>query len=514
MNQEIQKILADLYQIDSSLRSQEGEIIKIINELLAAKPDTKFDENFRQQLRTRIMQKISAMPAKKSSVGWFTVPRFAYALGGLAVLALIILPTLYFTNKNAVNQHANVNIKRLASNAFGSLVAGQSTGQSNTAASEQAESLSLTAPSAAPAVDRSGVTGLGGGGSVSVSSDSAGVAVSPQMMPIRATNYKFVYKGGDLPQLSDNLDVLKHVTDGGALTLSSVMANTGLNFIDWSKFSNTKLQNISFTEDRNNGYQVYVNFDDGSVSINQNYQKWVGVNGTVQSDIAMPYKPVKIGDVPSDSKIIDVADSFLRNYGISLVTYGQPFVQNDWRIYYDAAPDKTNYYIPEQFSVIYPLVVNGKEVYDESGNKAGLNVNVNIRQMAAIGVYNLMSQNYQASSYGTEKDSSRIIKLAENGGFRQTYYGYGGNGESQEIVLGAPTLGLVQMWFYRDNQNQQLLIPSYIFPITSKPAGAYYYQNSVVVPVIKDVLDWGGSSGGGIVPMMRGAVETQPALVK
>lgn len=526
MNPEIQKILADLYQIDSSLKSQENEIVKIINELIAAKPDTKFDENFKQQLRARIMKKISAMPAKKST-GWFTVPRFAYALGGLAVLALIILPTLYFTGRGV--EHANVNVKKLADNAFGSLVAGQSTGQSNTAASEQAvgsatvgsandlgasKSLSLTtpaAPSATSAVGRSGAIGMGGGGSVSA-------------MPIRPTNYKFVYKGGDLPQLSNNLDVLKRVTDGGALALSSVMTNTGLNFIDWTKFSNTKLQNISFTENRDNGYQVYVNFDDGSVSINQNYQKWIGASGSTGSDTVscmaigcvqppMPYQPIKIGDVPSDSKIIGVADSFLRNYGISLTNYGQPFVQNDWKIYYDAAPDKANYYIPEQLSVIYPLVINGKEIYDESGNKTGLTVNIDIRQMKATGVYNLMSQNYQASSYGTEQDSARIIKLAENGGFGQNYY-YGGSDGSQEIDLGTPTLGLVQMWFYRDNQNQQLLIPSYIFPITSKPTGAYYYQNSVIVPVIKDVLDWGNSSGGGIVPMMRGGAETQPALVK
>jgi len=531
MDIEIQKILEDIYRMDPSLKNKESEIVKVIDELVAAKPDTKFDENFKQQLRAKIMQKISAMPPKKISHGWFTVPKFAYAMGGLAILALVILPSLYFYGNKTPNaalsvltskSSSGVSVTKLAGNAFGALTAGQS----NTAAEKTgSQSLAATAPSAVNTNDLAVSypapnTPSAGSGSVvagSAGSGVSGVAASPTMMPIRATNYKFVYKGSDLPQLSDNMDVLKRVTDGGAASLSTVMANTGLNFIDWTKFSNTKLQNISFTENRDNGYQVYVNFDDGSVSISQNAQWVASGNGTTISScmgtgcVPSPIQPIKIGDVPSDSKLIDVANGFLHDYGISLVNYGQPYVQNDWRIQYEATTDKANYWIPQSFSVIYPLMINGKEVYDESGNKTGLTVNVDITQMKATGVYNLMTQNYQSSSYPTENDSARIIKLAENGGFRQIYYWYGGNGESQEIDLGTPVLGLVQMWFYRDNQNQQMLVPSYIFPVTNKAAGAYYYQNSVVVPVIKDVLDWGNSSGGGVVPMMTGGVQAETA---
>lgn len=529
MNTEIRKILLDLYKIDPTLKAKESEILKVVNELLKAKPDTKFDETFREQLRARIMQKIAAMPPKEGVFGWFTVPRFAYAMGGLAVLALIALPALYFGNKGIQN-NSKSNITKLAAGAFGKLAAQQDgtvgaagrevspqvNSQATDLGSSKSYSLSAPAPSSISAP-----LGMGGGGSGSASAGSLSVgvaapdvAVSPKMMPIRATNYKFVYKGGDLPSLPDNIDVLKRVTGNNPSALS-LLGGTGMNFIDWSKFSNTKLQNLTFTEDRKNGYTTYINFDDGSVSISRNWDRWISKSSGTVTCMAIgcvqpPVQPIKISDVPADATLIEMANNFLKTYGISSANYGQPFIQSDWRIAYDAAPDKSNYYLPDQLSVIYPMLVNGQEIYDESGNKSGLNVTVDIREMAVTSVWNLTTQNYQASSYDTEKDSSRIIKLAENGGFRQIYY-YGNGGDQQEISLGTPTLGLVQMSFYRDNQNQQLLIPSYIFPITNKPAGVYYYQDNIIVPVVKDVLDWGNNNGGGIRPMMEGAVEIQPA---
>jgi len=43
----IEKILNELYIIDPSFKSQEGEIKNIIQELLKSKPEIKIDENFK-----------------------------------------------------------------------------------------------------------------------------------------------------------------------------------------------------------------------------------------------------------------------------------------------------------------------------------------------------------------------------------------------------------------------------------------------------------------------------------
>jgi inhibitor of cysteine peptidase len=92
----IEKILNELYLIDPSLKEREGEIRKIIESLLASKPEITIDDNFIGQLRGRL---ITAKPSifdifmKKIS--------FAPAMGLVAVLAiLVIAPLIYYSGIN------------------------------------------------------------------------------------------------------------------------------------------------------------------------------------------------------------------------------------------------------------------------------------------------------------------------------------------------------------------------------------------------------------------------------
>jgi hypothetical protein len=233
---------------------------------------------------------------------------------------------------------------------------------------------------------------------------------------------------------------------------------------------------------------VYVGVEEGSISINKNYDyaRCMSVECGV--------RPLSESDMPEDEKIINVANQFLSEYGINKSNYGKPEVQNEWKMYLNAASPETrpNFYFPETISVTYPQLVNGKEVYEEGGNKNGLVVNVDVREMQGAGLWNLFSQKHESSAYDVEKDTARLIKIAEQGGFRRGYYPADSNqGEVKKnvIELGTPSIGLVKMWIYNEKGGQELIVPAYIFPVTNKPEDVYFYQKNVVVPLVKEILD-------------------------
>ncbi len=55
MDQNIQKILSELYALDPELKLHEKSLAQIIQNILETRPDTKFDEAFARNLRTRLL---------------------------------------------------------------------------------------------------------------------------------------------------------------------------------------------------------------------------------------------------------------------------------------------------------------------------------------------------------------------------------------------------------------------------------------------------------------------------
>ena len=178
-------------------------------------------------------------------------------------------------------------------------------------------------------------------------------------------------------------------------------------------------------------------------------------------------------------------------------------MQADWKIYYELSKKQGYDYLPEMINVIYPLKINDEVVLDESGNKTGLTAGVDIRNKRVSGVWELSAQNYQASMYDAVTDSQKIMEIAERGGI----YGYYGpecatppsapdgrevpqNSTCKivEIELGTPDIQLVKMWSYKNNESQELLIPSLVFPVLNAPQ-EMAYKKAVIVSLIKEILD-------------------------
>ncbi|TAN33614.1 hypothetical protein EPN28_02280 [Patescibacteria group bacterium] len=514
---DIQKILNDLYAMEPELRSREQEVIKIINELLASRPDTKFDEKFRLALRERLLTRANELEAGARLARARPARRFqplSWLFIGAGAAASVLLVFSFVKNNIRPGlfdlKNAQTSVTKLADNAFGNLLLEEKAAAGATAGPDAAapapaqkqEKREIALGSPAP----SAPVAAYGRGSAGVATGIAepGKTIAPDY-PVYDV-YKYAYKGEPIMEIlkqvqddnggqddSGTMQVLKRIKGGDASfgQLSSLLSGARLG-IDWNKFSGIKVQNISFSENRDRGYSVYVDLNESSVSINQNWSNW-----TRSSDMVVSpeyYKPLRVSDLPGDDKIIAAADKFLRDYGIPTDSYGPPEIQKDWLIGYGVAAVKDSgtaeYYAPDSLTVIYPLKVEGKNIYEESGYKSGLSVAVNAHGLTVQNVYNLTSQQYESSGYAAEKDASRLQKLAEAGGWRQEFYAaeQGPNARVVKIELGTPSVELVKIWTYKDNASQELLVPSLIFPITKKPTNAYFYQKNIIVPLIKDIL--------------------------
>lgn len=481
-NEELQKILNDIYRIDESLKEREKDLIKIVQEIVKSKPRVSYNDEFAKELRLTLLKELENKKFDNKNIINFNsmnLNKLHYALGGgvlVTILALAIIIVFPFSltpkEKDNINDKFSFSpkISKVAGNAFGEL--------------SSAESIS-------DEVRTTGTLGMGGGGVTTESSktmalDASLDMVAPDMkiMPM-PYSYKYKYVGDDF-SLDSQVDVLKRIKNSDASrALFAAFSGKQIGPIDLGVFSGLGLENLSILEDREYGYQISFNLKEGTFSINENWEKWRNIEmEKCRDDACYQSFRLKMTDIPADSQLLSIANDFLREKRIDVSAYGGPVVENNFREQYERTADKTSFYVPEAVSVVYPLVINGEEVVDESGNKNGIRVNVNTRVGRVSGVYGLSIQNYESSSYQAETDVQKIIEIAERGGQRWYY-----ESENQiELELGTPEKTLVNVWNYRDGQSEELLVPALIFPILNPPTEEYYYQRNVVVPLAQDIL--------------------------
>lgn len=488
MKEQIQKILADLYVVDPDLKKQEVEIIKVIETLLAAKPDITWDQNFQNNLKNKILLDFNEDKNYKK-INFKHMNKLAYGLGAVAlVLVLVILPQTLKKGQGPNNNPLNnvpgldlgLEIAKVGQNAFGTLQAASSGNNGEMAAAPQAtgmggggQQVALEDSDVKSAPDRV-AAGYGGGG-------VTGSMIAPYPY---YTNYNYVYGGETFTQDQAQLDVLKRVKNIDS-TISGI-DNVDLGIFDLGKLKNGKVQIFTINEDREFGYSVSVDLQEGMISIYENYLKWPQPNYE---------KQLSMSDWPADEEMISIANDFMQEYGIDTSIYGTPEVDKNWLMAYPAdasgiiRPD----YVPYYASLIYPLMIDGKTVYDESGNKFGMTVSINLYHKKVSSVWNIFAQKYQSSGYQMETDVTKILERAQRGGFYPMPL-YEGDDASQiqniDISLGTPTLAWVSTWQYENNQSNQLFVPALVFPITDKPDDlGYYWQKNIVVPLASDLLN-------------------------
>lgn len=479
MDKQIKIILQDLYAIDESFRRHEDELIKIINQLLVSRPDTKFDKKFARQLRAELLQRACALSRNRqveektnlfsNMTNMFNVKKLSYASVGVIVILLAVVVWQYTTPDTQKLAFAP-QITQVDDQAFGSLASEQ-------AVSEGEDAVFGGKGSQAGGGDVSAIVpeaelGRGGGGGVAMPSPYA-------------IKYNFIYQGEKFTVDEKQMAVLKRVKDKQAsIALATKFGNLNFGGVDLSKFSNLGLQNISIVEDKDFGYMLTISPQEGTISINQNWQKWPHPESRCSGGDVRCFEETQLRpeDVPADEALIKIANDFLQEKGIEKSSYGEPEINKEWLSYSEGS------YVGETVSITYPLIIDGKKVYEESGHLAGMNVSVNIRENKVSGLWNYQTQNYQSSDYEVEQDADRILKLAEQGS-RYSKGPRDDTAETRDIKLGTPELAYAKIWQYGDGQSTELLAPALIFPVIEKAEEVPYYIQNIVVPLVKELLD-------------------------
>ncbi len=442
------------------MNDREEDLIKQI----FPKPDALPDEGFKRALFQKLETVRHQQKSKSSTINFDFMNKLKFSLAGAAVVAIAVIVYVTLPKNETTIFPGDQEISKVNPRAFGSLATLTSI-ESGRGQGGGGGGDSSAAIDPKPAAD-----GQGGGGDMSI-------------MPVPPVNYKYVYAGEKFSIDSASMPVYERQKGlGSGINLESFLDRFNLGMLNINKFNNASVDSISASQDQDYGYMISVDFKQGSVYINQNWLRWPQTQT----------EQMNLNAIPPDEQVIAIANDFLDEYGISRASYGEPIVQNQWRIEYERTANKQFAYVPDTLSIVYPLKISGDEIYDEGGNKTGLYVSVNLRANRVSSLGELSSQRYDSSDYETEQDAARLTEIAEQGGFR-SYLPYatpsagGANIKTQEIKLGTPTLGYVRMWQSLSGVVRELFVPSLIFPVSQTDTG--YYPQNIIVPVTKEVLN-------------------------
>lgn len=501
MKSSLQNFLTDLYQIDPSLKSHEAEIVPLVEKLLRSDPAQAPDAAFVSRLRMQLQNRAAELSDSPSSV-W---SKILYAFGG-AVTAAVVLPLAFVaynqsekagTPTDGSSALFGYSVTEEGSRAFGdldSMTAGQSAemsrSQSGGGGQDPAPSMAMSPIFTPP----------------SYGTDNAAVtepAMDAKMMiaPWPMTEYDYVYEG-DIKDLESSVSVFRRNPSSKSVSLASLGSAFNLGTIDLGSFAGMNLDSATFSQNRPYGYQITVNLRDSSVYLDAQWDQWP--QSKCQTEACWQAQRVKISDVPADDVLLGIAKSFVDAHGIDLSQYGEPVVDNAWKRDYERAVSPDQAYVPDQIRVIYPLQVDGKDVYDQSGMKTGVSIGVQIKERKVINVYGLMGRSYEKSAYEGVTDQAVIKDYLSK---IDNYYGGGvmpmervmapgTPGNTQQIqtvtvVLGEPVVSFVQYYRYDKAISEELLVPSLVFRVKEVKGGdaGMYYRSNVVVPLAKEMLE-------------------------
>lgn len=467
----IETLLQELYAIDPELRTHEADLRPLLERLLAERPDQAADPAFVEQLRMQLREHAATLGERASTSPFFTMQKFLFALGGAAAAFLIALPFLgdrLSTRETTEGTPLfSYSITETSDRAFGELAA---------------------LPPAPDAISARPQSGGGAGGDPSIDSKM----IAPDMV-----QYKYTFAGTLPPLTAETVKVLARQKEGTKLSHNAIARMLNLSQIDLESFGNANVDSINFYQDQSMGYAFYVNLREGSLSISPQWDKWPQPGANCRDEACFRSVQLKIDDVPTDDVLLSIADAFVKEHRIDVSTYGAPEVQKAWMRDYDRAENKSEYYIPDVQHVIYPLLLDGQPVIDESGMKVGISVGVNVRQKKVSDVFGIMNQSYLASQYPAVTDETTVRSYIEKlDSFPPDFtIMQGTTVRTVTVTLGEPTMGLTRIYNYDESQPKELVVPALIFPVNETQGADMPWRRSVIVPLAAELLK---AQGGGI----------------
>ncbi len=502
MKTSLKTFLADLYEIDPTLKTHEADIIPLVEKLMksdpAVEPDTEFVKRLRMQLKNR-----AAELSSPASAGF---SRWLYAFGG-ALTAAVVIPVAFVAMNNmkptTFTQDGSAlfsySVKEEGKDAFGSLSdvsKGDSAAPRTGGGGDSTVGAKVPATALAPEI---AVAPAMMQGEQAMNSRDIGIGSDTRMIaPYPMIAYTYVYEG-ELPELSSSVAVYKRMTASKSVPFSGLANSLNLGNIDLASFAGMNMDSVSFSQNKPYGYQMNVNLRDTSVSLDAQWDQWP--QSKCQTDACFAAERVKLSDVPSEDQLIAAANAFIKDHAIDMTHYGTPTVDMQWKRDYDRATNKNDVWIPDQMRVLYPLVIDSNAVSDQSGMPFGISIGVHVKSRKIMNVYGLMSRDYAKSEYAGVTDKKQIMDYLST----LDQYGWapdaGTETKTATVTLGTPVMGYSVYYKYDNNTNQELLIPSLTFPIKDIKGGEqYFYRQNVVIPLASEMLKQ-QQDGGRPMPM-------------
>jgi hypothetical protein len=460
----IDQILEELFELDPELKSMKEEVEEVVKRLLEQKMEVSVDKKFVSHLREELL--VSGMDVQEEAIESISISnlmkKMTFALGGSAMLAALLLVAVSTFTSGGFSLPGVMRsvpsdggrVVALGPQAFGSL----------SGVIDQAPS-----PEAGAADQRVGYGG-GGGMPKAVSSEAYPTGmIAPQ---VEYKKISFNYVGEQLEGLSENVEVYRRIKDLSTASLARAFAREDNGLFELSGLSGLQMSNASLTHVMNGKkYWVYLDFREAQASMNLQEER-VEVMPAAQ-------------ELP-DSELIAIADDFLRKNDIDTSAYGEPEVDDRWRM--GAMMEERAYY-PTYVGVVYPLIVGGEKAVSWDGEAHGLRVNVNAALKEVQGVNMISTAKFESSQYPAVTDTDRIMRLVSEGGFNGPMYMP--EGTKPVIDLGTPSVMYLQYYVFngKEGTNEELYLPALFFPIQDSPEDSRIYRNYVVVPLVGEILD-------------------------
>ncbi len=459
-------LIEELIALDPMLAEKREDLVRVVRELSAERPDTRWRPEFHDELlrvlRARMENEGEGAPTFSSSfLTSLMENRFLFAGGGAVLGALLMFVVVQLPWQPQGGSTDLVAVEEVAPNAFGSL-----------------------------RLQDDAATGLGGGGGA-VESAPAPRAMgsggdSKMIAPGEFTQVRYVYDGPiDLPE--GDIQVYKRIKPSGSPAAGSAMGGFVHDVVDLTSFGSLALETLSARE-KGKGYTLYANYAEGSLSINKNYDPTDRPDTHCTTEEC--YEQYRLGeaDMISEEQLVNIARQFVQQHGFDLSSYGDPVVTDDWRAMLARSEDQSYFYYPEQQTVVFPMLIDGLPVYEEYGYPFGLSVSIEVRNKTVANVYNIYVQNYQASAYAATQDEANVREAVERGG---VYAWLSPEARLVDATLGEPTRVFVRMnrWEPQASEGYDLFVPALSFPVTTMPTDTYENREYVVIPLAEELLD-------------------------
>lgn len=310
------------------------------------------------------------------------------------------------------------------------------------------------------------------------------------------TVYKYIYSWKKIEIKESQLPVYKKVKIWfDDKDFINIIKNIDIGKLDMSKFTNLKMNNISVSEDREFWFDISINFKEWNMYFYKNFEKWpVNCIDMMKLSSSSSYHQnctnykITISDIPDDTKLLEIVNDFIKQYSIDTKDFGQPVIDNYWKIWYENSTDKANYYLPDTINVIYPWIIDGNEIYEEFWQKKWLKIWVDVKNLKVNSLNSMEKMQFDVSNYDIDQNFENIIKVAEKWWrYWFTNDSYSDSFKVVNLTLLEPEIKYIDYYTYKDYSSQEYLIPSYVFPVDKSNIRLdEYVPNTVIVPLTKD----------------------------